>query len=460
MKRTVFEPVSTPLESKIAVKFNVVGTQEWFDTAFEEDAVLEEEKIVISEDKAELKSIVAQARSMKLIGVDTETTGDYQVENKEYTLNPVNKGTRIVLLQLGNEDQVWLIDPDLIEDFREVLENDDQLHLAHNWEFDFKWLLVKYKIHPRRLYCSMLAEQLLTAGLLGYKVGLADCARRYEPNNIVSKAVRSMFTRLGDGRMTRDMVKYAARDIPLLFPVFRGQSEKLIEKKLGYVANLEFDNIQVAAEMETQGYYVDQGKLNLLIRYWKQRQLALEEQILELYSKREGSARELSFFPDWSKGFDLKSNKDKHEALKRIGVELNDVKKNSLLATGDEIAILMAEYSHVLKMISTYGDNLLKKINKKTGRIHPRFAQMGSGSGGGDGRDTKDTTATGRWTGDAQQFPRKSDGLYAPLFEGEKEDAEAYFAEEIAKAKAKYEQREKTADATLPIPVSTVDGPS
>ena len=100
------------------------------------------------------------------------------------------------------------------------------------------------------------------------------------------------------------------------------------------------------------------------------------------------------------------------------------------------------------------------KINKKTGRIYPRFAQMGSGSGGGDGRDTKDTTATGRWTGDAQQFPRKSDGLYAPLFEGEKEDAEAYFAEEIAKAKAKYEQREKTADATLPIPVSTVDGPS
>ncbi len=27
-----------------------------------------------------------------------------------------------------------------------------------------------------------------------------------------------MFIRLGNGKMTRDMVKYAARDIPLLFP--------------------------------------------------------------------------------------------------------------------------------------------------------------------------------------------------------------------------------------------------
>ena len=52
--------------------------------------------------------------------------------------------------------------------------------------------------------------------------------------------------------MTRDMVKYAARDIPLLFPVFRGQVEQLVEYELEFVANLEFDNIQVAAEMETE----------------------------------------------------------------------------------------------------------------------------------------------------------------------------------------------------------------
>ena len=72
------------------------------------------------------------------------------------------------------------------------------------------------------------------------------------------------------------------------------------------------------------------------------------------------------------------SNNDKREALNRIGVALKDVKRATLLASDDEIASLLAEYSHVLKMTSTYGDNLLKKINKETGRIYPRFAQMGS----------------------------------------------------------------------------------
>src|ERR1700722_10282165 len=223
MKQLAFDELfSVPPEDGIEVNFTLVGSPHWFDTAFEPDAVFDDERIVISDD-AQLKPIVAQARSMKLIGVDTETTGDCKVGDKGFTMNPNNVGTRIVLLQLGDEDQVWLIEPALIEHFREVLESDDQLHLAHNWAYDFKWLLVKNHIHPRRLYCTMLAEQLLTAGRLGYKVGLADCARKYKPHNLVSKAVRSKFADLGDGKMTREMVEYAVRDIPLMFPVYQGQ---------------------------------------------------------------------------------------------------------------------------------------------------------------------------------------------------------------------------------------------
>jgi len=443
MQLSFFELVSTPLESEIDTPFTVVGTQQWFDTAFEEDAVFEDEQVVIS-DPSQLEPIVEQARSLDIIGVDTETTGPYHSEDKGYALNPINEDCRIVLLQLGNEDHVWLIEPALIDAFKGVLENPCQLHLAHNWEYDFKWLLVKNQIHPRRLYCSMLAEQLLTAGLLGRKVGLADCARDYPPYNIISKAIRSGFVRLGDGQMTRQMVEYAARDISLLFPVYRGQIKELERLELNKVAQLEFDNIQVAVEMETGGFNIDQQKLGMLINHWKDRQLALKEQILELYSEREGSARKLSFFPEWSKGFDLNSNKDKLDALKRIGVPLKDVKRATLLASGDEIAILLAEYSNITKMTSTYGDNLLKKINKKTGRIYPRFAQMGFGSAGGDGRDNTETTATGRWVGDAQQYPRKSDGQYAdPFSEEEKVAIMAKFADLIANINAKQAQEEK-----------------
>jgi len=437
----VFEPVSTPLETPINVPFKLVGYQQWFDNDFEPSAVLDEEKIIISDPEQQLQPIIQQVRRMRLIGVDTETTGPYHSEDQRYALNPINEDCRIVLLQLGNEEQVWIIQPALIPYFKEVLESTDQLHLAHNWAYDFKWLLVKNNIHPRRLYCSMLAEQLLTAGLLGYKVNLADCARRYEPHYLVSKAVRSMFPLLGDGKMTRKMVKYAVRDIPLLFPVFRAQVKELIDQDLTFVAQLEFDNIPVAAEMETGGIYLDEKKLHWLITYWERRKEEMEEEILTKYSKRRKEMGQTAYIiPDWPEVFDLGSNKSKRDALKKIGVSLDEVQRDTLLASGDEIAKLLAEYSHALKMTSTYGGNMLKKINKFTGRFHPRFYQMGQGSAE-EGRDTKETTATGRWAGNAQQFPRESDGIYAaPLDEADRKALMAEFAKEIAAADAEYKQ--------------------
>jgi DNA polymerase I len=244
--------------------------------------------------------------------------------------------------------------------------------------------------------------------------------------------------------MTREMVKYAARDIPLLFSVFRGQIEQLKKHDLIKVAQLEFDNIPVAAEMEVEGFYLDEVKLKWLITYWERRKEEMEEDILTKFNKRRKEMGQIAYIiPDWPEVFDLASNKGKRDALKKIGVSLDDVKRDTLLASGDEIAVLLAEYSHALKMTSTYGENMVKKINKFTGRCHPHFYQMGQGSGE-DGRDTKETTATGRWAGDAQQYPRESDGVYAnPLNEEEREAVEKFFAAEIAAADAKYAQQEE-----------------
>jgi DNA polymerase I-like protein with 3'-5' exonuclease and polymerase domains len=418
--QTVFEPTSTPLEDRVPVTFRLVGSQQWFANDFESRAVRDEEKIVIS-DPVQLQPILAEIRRMRMVGVDTETTGPYHSADKRYATNPINEDCRIVLLQIGNKDKVWIIQPALIEHFRDMLENTDQLHLAHNWQFDFKWLLHKNNIHPRRLYCSMLAEQLLTAGLVGHKVGLADCARKYKPYWIISKAVRSQFIHLDDGKMTRSMVKYAARDIPLLFGVFDGQIKELKKYDLNFVAQLEFDNIPVAVEMEVRGFYLDPDKLKWIVAYWTRLQKDMELEILKQYTDIRKAKGQVAFIvPEWLDVFDLNSNKEKLEALRNIGVALgsNDVKRATLLETKDPIAKLLAEYSHVLKMTSTYGDNLRKKINKRTGLYYPRFAQLGFGSAGEDGRDNKETTATGRWAGDAQQFPRNSDGIYAdPLID-------------------------------------------
>ncbi len=141
---------------------------------------------------------------------------------------------------------------------------------------------------------------------------------------------------------------------------------------------------------------------------------------------------------------------------------MKDVKRATLLASDDEIASLLdGVFARPQDDLHLRFDNLLKKINKETGRILSTVRADGvrirwRRRKRQDGK--LPLPAVGQGT--AQQFPRKSDGLYAELLDDEREEVEAYFAEEIAKADAKFKQREKAADATLPIPVSTEDGPS
>ncbi len=407
----VFKPIATPLEDEIPFTYQVVGKPEWFETAFDPGAVLPEERIVINS-MSDLDPVKARVETWPAQGVDTETTGPYYTDDKGYSMNPVNPDCKIVTLQIGSEDHVFVIDPDLSDEFKGTLESQKHLHLAHHWLYDFKWLKVKKEIHPLRLYCSMLAEQVLTAGKMGTKVGLADCSRRYEPNYIISKAIRSMFVHLNEGRMSREMVRYAARDIPLLFPLLREQAKELERLNLKQTAQLEFDVIPCTAEMEIGGVFLNTTKLQLLIKYWIERQEEMEAKIINLYSDRRKQMGSVNFIiPELKEVFDLGSNKEKIEALKKIGIDLDDVKRATLMTVDDPIAKLMGEYSAITKMTSTYGDNMLQKINENTNRWHPRFAQMGSGASEGDaqGRDSKETTATGRYVSDAQQFPRKAE---------------------------------------------------
>lgn len=432
----VFEPVSTPLEDRVLVNYKLVGTPEWFVTQFEPGAVLPEEMIVIR-NSDDLLPVKEDLRRKKVLGVDTETTGKIIKGDKGYSMNPVNEGTKLVLLQIGDETMVYLIDPSLAEEFKEFLETSSILKLLQNALYDFKWLLTKVKIHLNRMYDTMLAEQVLTAGTLGVKVGLADICRKYDPFYLISKAVRSKFVELNNGRMSRDMVYYAARDIVLMFPVFRQQIKLLKDKKLEKTAALEFSCIPCTAEMELGGVYLKEDKLRLLIRFWIEKQVEMEQLILNVYNKeiQEKGLGGNFLIPELSEVFDLGSSSQKLEALRMLGFELEDTKRETLMAIDHPIAQLLGEYSNVTKMTSTYGENMLNKINEFTGMWHPRFAQMGLGEvEASSGRDSTVTTATGRYVSDAQQFPRKQE-RYAPEFDQALIDqVTAHFADEINKA--------------------------
>jgi len=434
----VFEPVSTPLEDDIPVNYKLIGTADWFASSFEPGAVDPKQCIVIS-DRGDLAESKRWAAVQKILGVDTETTCTVLKKDRGYGMNPVNDGTRLVILQIGTEDLVLIIDPALAEEFKEILEGTKNLKILQNALYDFKWLFTKNKIHLNRVYDTMLAEQVLTAGMMGIRVALADIVRKYDPFYLISKAVRSKFIELRGGRMDREMLYYAARDITLMFPVMRAQMEELKTKKLEPTAALEFKCIPCTAEMELGGVFLKTDKLELLIQYWLEKQADMEKEILSLYSA-ELQNRGLGgnfLIPELSEVFDLKSTAQKLEALRMLGFQLDDTKRATLLEIDHPIAKLLGEYSNVTKWTSTYGENMREKINEFTGMWHPRFAQMGSGEmEAASGRDSTTTTATGRFVSDAQQFPRKQERYALEKDEFRTQQVQLYFANQIADAVA------------------------
>ncbi len=65
----------------------------------------------------------------------------------------------------------------------------------------------------------------------------------------------------------------------------------------------------------------------------------------------------------------------------RLGLNMPSTGEAILQKTNHPVAKMLLEYRGYEKLISAFGENLLSKINKKTGRLHPDYMQMGAATG-------------------------------------------------------------------------------
>ena len=82
----------------------------------------------------------------------------------------------------------------------------------------------------------------------------------------------------------------------------------------------------------------------------------------------------------------------------KMGLNLPSTNDGILELSDNPIVKMLREYRGYEKLVSAFGDNLISKINSKTGRIHPEFNQLGA--------------ATGRFScnnPNFQQIPRQSE---------------------------------------------------
>jgi DNA polymerase I len=324
-----------------------------------------------------------------VLGVDVESTGF-----KPYI-------DTLLLVQIGSEKKSYIFDTrqvnlKTIPKYKKLLENPKSIKLAHNGKFDYKFIRVQTGAALSNIYDTMIAESILTAGLVGKPASLKELSTSYL-NLHLEKTVRKTFSAY-TGKITEAQLKYAALDTLVLFPIFQKQFSKLKKEKLVNIAKLEFSATRVVAEMELKGIYINVPKWKTIIETLTEKRNQYAAQFQELI-RSYYSTNHIDLFGN---AVDVMNINSQTQLLKlfndKLGIQLPSTGDAFLARVEHPVADVLRSYRSYEKLISAFGQRLLSKVNKVTGRLHPDFMQMG--------------TATGRFScksPNLQQIPRNSE---------------------------------------------------
>jgi len=191
------------------------------------------------------------------VALDLETYGPRKGDG----LDPWRGDIRLLSLRVLGGDS-WLIDLRAagydLGDLKDALETVEIV--AHNAKFDLLWLHHKCGLQPTKVFCTLTAARLLSAGT---KPGnnLDQCLKRYCG---IAPAADQSLSDWGAMLLEETQLAYAARDVAHLFELAAAQRKLIIESGLEEVWQLEMRLLPAVVEMEANGIAVDVGRLRSL----------------------------------------------------------------------------------------------------------------------------------------------------------------------------------------------------
>ncbi len=306
----------------------------------------------------------------KTLAVDTETSG----------LDPYT--SELLLLQISTNAMGYIFDIGGgsgrkldIGPLRQVLENPDILKLLQNAKFDYKFLKQRAGIELVNIYDTMLAERVLTSGI-SREISLKNLAYQYA-DLPMDKSERANFIGMKPGTpYSEELLKYAIRDVLILFPIYEQQKPKLKKLKLERTAKLEFDCIAPVGDMELAGCAINVEKWHQIIEDVK---VLRDQAAAELLAVLEPTMAQTTMFG--VSNINLNSNLQLIECFAKLGVSLPDTMESTLVKYGHPAIKMLLTYREHEKTLSAFGEKFLQLINPVTGRIHPDFSQHGADTG-------------------------------------------------------------------------------
>lgn len=342
-------------------------------------------KVISKEESLSLMS------SWKLIQLDTETDGRDAHINK------------ILCIQFGNIEGTIQIVVDIttvdIKIYKDIIES--SYCIGHNLKFDLQFLY-NYNIIPRKVYDTMIVEQLL---YLGYPSGIVSYSLKEVAwrrlNKYLDKSTRGEIIWRG---LDDKVIEYAASDVEILGDIMKSQIKDCKEKECLVGAKLECDFVPSIAYLEWCGIKLDQDK-------WKNKMKKDKEKLKEAEDKLNDYCINHPLLQKWVviktqgdlfEGWDTKPywsiDWQKDEAkkpIKALGFDLKTVSKTTKQETesvmekvlsnqkgiDDTFLKLYFDYQGFYKVTTSFGQGHLNLINPNTGRIHTNYWQIGTASG-------------------------------------------------------------------------------
>ena len=310
----------------------------------------------------------------------------------------------LLCVQFGNKEKDFQIVVDTttisITLYKDILE--DKYIIGQNLKFDLQFLY-NYGIIPRKVYDTMIVEQLL---YLGYPSGtisysLAAIAQRRLGIDI-DKSIRGQIIWRG---LDEQVILYSANDVKWLEDIMYSQLKDCEEKQCKVGAKLECDFVPVISYLEWCGIKLDENKWLVKMKKDKEN-LDKAKEALDRFITSNPNLSQFTHIErqgDLFSGFNSEplctinwsSSRQVVQLAKILGFDtvVQDKKtkedKDSVLekhlktqkGINDEFLDLYFAYQEYAKVVSSFGQSQLNMVNPKTGRCHTIYKQLGAASG-------------------------------------------------------------------------------
>ncbi len=307
-----------------------------------------------------------------IVATDTETEGFFDHQNK------------IVMLQLSNSIDSFVIDVRSVNILPLKEELESKLHILQNAKFDYKFLKF-HGIEIEHIIDTFLNECILTNGLQDRRLGLDSLALKYCGKQL-DKSVRNQFTKLNGRPFTDTQIVYGVEDTMCLHEIAEKQLIELKKWNLLPVAELEYKACLALADIEYNGIKLDTIKWLELAKKAISR-IPKHEAELEVMVKKEPklskyikSHVQLGMFgkEDNQLSINWASPTQVNKVFKDLGLEIDSTSEKEIQKYQNQYPLIkkFIDYKKDAKLVSTYGKDFIRYVNPVTKRIHADFFQI------------------------------------------------------------------------------------